>query len=470
MEKNIQSLFEAHQAKSIMLRHAPLADRISRLKALKKWILNNQSGIREAVYTDLKKPHTDTDISEVFVVVAEINKALRQLKTWTRPKQVSPGLTYAGTSAYVRFEPKGTALIISPWNFPFNLVGAPLVSALAAGCTTILKPSEHTPATSALIAQMVDEVFAPDIVAVVEGAVEETTQLLALPFDHIFFTGSTKVGKIVMAAAAKNLSSVTLELGGKSPAIVDKTAKIEDAAKKIVWGKFNNNGQTCIAPDYIYVHQSVKQQLVDAIKKELQAMFDPQHVGYEKSESYSRLVHQGHAERLESMLSEALSNGGRLEAGGEVDTAACFMAPTIVSDVAPDSELWQEEIFGPILPVNTFQQIDEVIRHINANPKPLALYIFSKNRKLAHQVELQTSSGAVCHNEVVIQYTHPGLPFGGVNASGIGKSHGFYGFQEFSNAKAVLKQRTGFTNAMLFYPPYSRWKKKLVSFIIRYLS
>lgn len=469
MTTNFQTLFDQQKAKSLELRGEPVSNRIERLKSLKSWILNNKQRIREAVHRDLRKPATDTDISEIFIVTSELSKAIKKVRQWSRPQYVSPGLTYLGTSGYIRHEPKGTALIISPWNFPFNLVGVPLVSCLAAGNTAILKPSEHTPATSQLITEMAREVFDPAVVSVVEGAVEETTELLKLPFDHIFFTGSTNVGKIVMAAAAKNLSSVTLELGGKSPVIIDKSADIKDAAKKIVWGKYVNNGQTCIAPDHIYIHKKVKDGFVSEVKKQAGQLFDHQGIGFDNSDTYSRIVHEKHSQRLAALLTDAREKGAKLEMGGEYDTEKKYMAPTLLSEVPADATIWQEEIFGPILPLNVYSNADDVIGHINAQPKPLALYVFTKDRKFAAHVEQRTSSGSLCINDVVVQYSHPNLPFGGVNDSGIGKSHGYFGFQEFSNARSVIRQRTGLTNASAFYPPFEGWKKKIVDFMIKYI-
>lgn len=468
MTTDIQTLFDQQKAKSLELRSEPIRNRIERLKSFRRWVLDNKPRIREAVYQDLKKSDTDTDISEIFIITQELSKAIKHIKQWTRPQYVSPGLTYLGTSGYIRHEPKGTALIISPWNFPFNLVGVPLVSCLAAGNTAILKPSEHTPATSRLITEMVSEVFDPAVVSVVEGAVEETTELLKLPFDHIFFTGSTNVGKIVMAAAAKNLSSVTLELGGKSPVIIDKTADIKDAAKKLVWGKFVNNGQTCIAPDHIFIHEKVKESFVLEVKNQARQLFDHDDLGFENSGTYSRMVNQKHSKRLASLLLDARDKGAKLEMGGEYDEEQKYMAPTLLSDVSADATIWKEEIFGPILPLNVYVNADDVIDHINAQPKPLALYVFTKDRKFASEVEQQTSSGSLCINDVVVQYSHPNLPFGGVNDSGIGKSHGYFGFKEFSNARSVIRQRIGLTNATAFYPPFGGLKQWIVEMMIKY--
>lgn len=468
MANPFQSIFDNQKIKSLALRNESIARRKERLKSLKSWILKNKDRIRKAVHEDLRKSETDTDISEIFTVTTEINDALNNLNRWARPKRVSPGLTYLGTTGKIQQEPKGVCLIIAPWNFPFNLIGSPLVSCLAAGNTAILKPSEHTPATSRLIREMVEEVFEPEMATVVEGSVEETTALLALPFDHIFFTGSTNVGKIIMEAAAKNLSSVTLELGGKSPVIIDETAHADDAAKKIVWGRYTNNGQTCIAPDYIFVHDKVKDAFVSSAKKYVSALFDSKNEGLANTADYSRLVNTRHASRLVDLLEEATSSGAKIEFGGSHDADKKFIEPTLLSNIDESNRIWQEEIFGPVMPMKTYDNIDVVIEHINANDKPLSLYLFSRSRKMKKKIVKSTSAGTMAINDVVVQYAHPNLPFGGVNHSGIGKSHGKFGFMEFSNQKSVLSQRVGLTNALLFYPPFNGFKKWVVNFLIKH--
>lgn len=468
MANQFQSIFDLHKKRSLALRTEPLANRRKRLKSLKTWILNNKEKIRAALHADLRKSDTNTDITEIFTVTTEINDALSHLSKWARPKRVSPGMTYLGTSGKIQPEPKGACLIIAPWNFPFNLLGSPLVSCIAAGNTAILKPSEHTPATSLLIKEMVEDVFEPDLVTVIEGSIPETTALLELPFDHIFFTGSTPVGKIIMAAAAKNLSSVTLELGGKSPVIIDETANADDAAKKIVWGRFTNNGQTCIAPDYIFISDKVKDAFVASAKKYVAQMFDSQSEGMAHTHDYSRLVNVNHANRLVDMLKEALDAGAKVEFGGDHNADEKYIEPTLLSNIDESNRLWQEEIFGPIMPMKVYKDLTQVIDHINENDKPLSLYLFTKNSRTKKRIATATSAGTMVVNDVVVQYAHPNLPFGGVNHSGIGKSHGKFGFMEFSNLKSVLHQRIGLTNALLFYPPYSGFKKWAVSFLIKW--
>ena len=271
-----------------------------------------------------------------------------------------------------------------------------------------------------------------------------------------------------MSAAAKTLSSVTLELGGKSPVIVDQSADLEDAARKIVWGKFSNNGQTCIAPDYIFVHADKQFDFIEAVKKYTQLLFNHDNNGFKSSNTYSRIVSTKHADRLEQLTQQAVELGARIEMGGSCDIPGKFIEPTLLSHVSEDCDLWKEEIFGPILPVKSYSNLFEAIDHINAHDKPLSLYVFTKNKKTSDEIRLKTSSGTMCINDVVIQYAHPHLPFGGVNASGIGKSHGYFGFRAFSNEKSVIKQRVGLTNALVFYPPFNKLQKMIVGFLIRY--
>jgi len=465
---NIQEIFDAQRKRSLKLRLEPIKERKKRLKKLMVWILSHKAKIRAALYEDLKKSDTDTDISEIFTVTTEINHALTNITKWSRSKYASPGMTYLGTSASVKPEPKGVCLIIAPWNFPFNLLFSPLVSCVAAGNTAILKPSEYTLATSRMIKAMIDELFDPDEIAVVEGAVLETTELLRLPFDHIFFTGSTNVGKIVMEAAAKNLTSVTLELGGKSPVIIDASANANDAAKKIVWGRYTNNGQTCIAPDYIFIDEKIKDKFVGSVKKYITRMFNPENKGIKNSGEYSRMVNRRQTDRVIALFEEAKANGATVELGGDYDADTLYIEPTLISTVDESTGMWKDEIFGPVMPMNVFSDLDVVIDHINRNPKPLAIYLFTQSSKVRKKVISSTSSGSTVINDVVLQYLHPNLPFGGVNHSGIGKSHGSYGFKEFSNEKAVLKQRIGMANTLLFYPPFNGFKKWVVNFLIRY--
>jgi len=458
----INDQFEAVKSKSIALRSAPLKDRKRKLQLLKKWILQNRSAIQHAVYADLQKPAEETELTETFVVLSEIKTTLKNLSAWAAKKPIASSLTYLGTNAYVFHEPKGACLILSPWNYPFQLAVAPLVSAIAAGDTVILKPSEVSANTSDLIQKMCDELFEKDEVSVVLGAVKESTELLKLPFDHIFFTGSPQVGKIVMEAAAKNLTSVTLELGGKSPTIVDKSANIKDAAQKISWGKWQNAGQVCIAPDYLFVHEDVRDQFIAELKIASSKI-------YGQEENYGGIINTHHFRRVSEIMEDAINKGANVEFGGEKNEETLRFAPTLLSNIHNDSRILQEEIFGPIIPILSYSNLEEVIAFINQKPKPLALYVFSKSKKTVKTIQSRTSSGMLTINDTVLQFGHPHLPIGGVNNSGIGKSHGHAGFIAFTNEKAVLRQPSRLTMTKTVYPPYSKLKKFIIDFMVKYL-
>ncbi|WP_226389548.1 aldehyde dehydrogenase family protein [Penaeicola halotolerans] len=469
LKETIQDTFDKQKEQAIRLRSSNAEERLVKLKKLKEWILTHKDAIREALYQDFRKPAAEVDMTEIYVVLAEINHALKDLKKWMKDEPVSTPLSLLGTSSYVQYEPKGVCLIIAPWNYPFNLMVGPLVSAIAAGNTAILKPSEMTPHTARLLVQMVGDLFYPAEVAIFEGEVEVSTMLLNLPFDHIFFTGSPQVGKIVMRAAAEHLTSVTLELGGKSPAIIDASANIADAAGKIVYGKFVNCGQTCIAPDYLLVHESKIAPLIDAMKEQIDKMYNADDKGIHASADYARIVNEKHFDRLNEMLNDVQAKGGQVIKGGMVNRADRYMEPTLVLNPSDDSQIMQEEIFGPILPIKTYQNIQEAIDLINQKPKPLALYVFSQEKECSQEVLEKTSAGGALINDCVLHFLHPELPFGGVNNSGIGKAHGYFGFKAFSNEKGVMKQRTGLTATKLLHPPYGAKAKRIIDTMIKYL-
>lgn len=466
-KSSISTQFAELSRKSVQLRREPVSARKARLSKLLRWLMANRQRVKDAVFADFRKPAVEVDISEVYPVIGELKHALKNLERWSQPTKVDAPINYLGTWSEIQYEPKGVCLIISPWNFPFNLCAGPLVSCLAAGNAALLKPSEATPHTSRLIGEMVKEVFDGEVV-VVEGDKDVAAALLELPFDHIFFTGSPAVGKIVMRAAANHLTSVTLELGGKSPAIIDRSARVKEAAKRIAFGKFLNNGQTCIAPDYVLVHKDKKEEFVNHLKSEVTALFGQGSGITEESSSYGRVVNEQHFGRLSEMLEDAIDHGAKLDYSGEIKRESRFFHPVIMTEVPPDAKVMSEEIFGPILPVITFTDTEEVVEIISSRPKPLALYIFSTNGKFKDSILGQTSSGTVCINDCVTQFTHLNLPFGGVNNSGIGKSHGHYGFLAFSNEKPVLKQKRGFALAYLFHPPFSKRMRTLLEPIIRW--
>ncbi|MBW4543121.1 MAG: aldehyde dehydrogenase [Symplocastrum torsivum CPER-KK1] len=432
-----------------------VAFRLEQLKRLKQAILDNQAAILEAVNADLNKPEFEAYATEIGVV-REIDYAIKHLKSWVKPKKVSTSIEQFPSSACIYPEPLGVVLIISPWNYPFQLMISPLVGAIAAGNCAILKPSELAANTSRIVTQITEKTFDPSYITSIEGGVETSQQLLAEKFDHIFFTGGTKIGQIVMEAAAKHLTPVTLELGGKSPCIVDSNVHIEHAAKRIAWGKFINAGQTCIAPDYLLVDRTVKNDLLTSIKQYIQEFYgdDPA-----KSPDYGRIINQRHFERLASFLNE-----GQPYIGGQINPEERYIAPTVIDGVDWDTPVMQEEIFGPILPVLEYSDLSEAIAKINARPKPLALYLFSKDQQKQERVLRETSSGGVCINDTVMQVGVSELPFGGVGSSGIGSYHGKASFDTFSHQKSVLK-RSFLLDLDWRYAPY-QGKLKLIKRII----
>lgn len=439
-----------------------LAERRDALARLKAAITRHEAALVAALAADFGKPEAEVILTEVMPVLQEIRHASRHLRRWMRPRRGAPSLATLGTSARIRFEARGVCLIIAPWNYPFSLALGPLVSALAAGNSAILKPSEMTPATSALIARLVAECFPPDLVCVIEGGIEASTALLALPFDHIFFTGSPAVGKIVMAAAAKTLASVTLELGGKSPTIIGPDADLKAAAKWITFGKFANAGQTCIAPDHVFVHRSVREGFLTALRDRIARTYGQG----ASSPHLARIVNSHHADRLAGLLRDAVAKGARVTLDGTA--SGRNIGPTLIEAITPEMEIDHAEIFGPILPVISYDSLDEVIRQINARPKPLALYIFDGSRLRADQIITATSSGSVGVNLTMAQFSHTGLPFGGVNTSGIGTAHGHFGFRAFSHERAILSNH--FSALPLVFPPYTKRVKRLINLIKRVLG
>jgi acyl-CoA reductase-like NAD-dependent aldehyde dehydrogenase len=432
-----------------------VAFRLEQLKRLKQAIVDNQAAILAAINADLNKPEFEAYATEIGVV-REIDYAIKHLKSWVKPKKVSTSIEQFPSSACIYPEPLGVVLIISPWNYPFQLMISPLVGAIAAGNCAILKPSELAANTSRIVTQITEKTFDPSYITSIEGGVETSQQLLAEKFDHIFFTGGTKIGQIVMEAAAKHLTPVTLELGGKSPCIVDSNVHIEHAAKRIAWGKFINAGQTCIAPDYLLVDRTVKNDLLTSIKQCIQEFYgdDPA-----KSPDYGRIINQGHFERLASFLNE-----GQPYIGGQINPEERYIAPTVIDGVDWDTPIMQEEIFGPILPVLEYSDLSDAIAKINERPKPLALYLFSKDQQKQERVLRETSSGGVCINDTVMQVGVSELPFGGVGSSGIGSYHGKASFDTFSHQKSVLK-RSFLLDLDWRYAPY-QGKLKLIKRII----
>ncbi|MFM2064217.1 MAG: hypothetical protein RLZZ507_3888 [Cyanobacteriota bacterium] len=419
--------------------------RRQQLTILKQLIIDNEQAIIQALQADLHKPELEAVTSEIVFVLKEVELAIKSLKNWTKPKKAAIPWQLLPASAKIQPEPLGVVLIIGAWNYPFQLVIVPLIGAIASGNCAILKPSEIATHTSHLIAELIPKYFHSDYISVIEGGIETSQKLLTEKFDHIFFTGSHHVGKIIMAAAAKNLTPVTLELGGKNPCIVDADIHLEHTARRIIWGKFINAGQTCIAPDYLFVNQKIKDQLLANLEKCLKEFYG-EHP--EKSPDYARIINQTNFDRLVNFL-----KNGKIIIGGENNPNEFYIAPTFITNISFTDPIMQEEIFGPILPIIEYTDIEEAITWINSQPKPLALYLFSQNKNLQQQILQTTSSGAVCLNETVIHFTVPSLPFGGVGNSGIGSYHGKASFDTFSHYKSVLKNPF-WLDIKLRYAPY----------------
>lgn len=455
-ERNIAGIIASLRKTAGSETVTPVEKRIGLLKKLKKAVTENEKAIMDALRADLNKSGPEAFMTEINVVVHEIDHAIKHVKRWARPKRVKTPLSLQPGLSFIHKDPLGLVLIIAPWNYPFNLLFSPLAGAIAAGNTVLLKPSEVAPRTSALARDLIGRYFDPSVIAVMEGGPEVTTEILTHKFDHIFFTGGETVGKIVMTAAAKHLTPVTLELGGKSPCVVDSTADIKLAAKRIAWGKFTNAGQTCIAPDYLLVQKSVADELVQGIKTAVTDFFgsDP-----EKSPYYGRIINKRHAERIQSLMT-----AGKTVFGGKVDVPSRYIAPTVLTDVTLDDPVMIDEIFGPVLPVLTFDAIGDAVDLIRKKPKPLALYLFSSDEKSRERILGETSSGGVCINDTLMHISSTELPFGGVGTSGMGGYHGKASFDTFSHSKSVLRRFPVLDPFFRYAPfkPYLRWILKTV--------
>ena len=445
----LREVFDSQAATALRLRSSTAKERIAKIRKLRDAVIAHTEDWYRAAYLDFKKPQGEVDLAEILPVCVEANDAIRHLKKWMKPTRVWPTVLTLGMRSHVQYSPRGRCLIIGPFNYPVNLTLGPLVSAIAAGNTAIVKPSELTPHLSALICKVVREVFTEDEVAIFEGEADVSQALLELPFDHIFFTGSPTIGKYVMGAAAKNLTSVTLELGGKSPTIIDETANLKLAAINVMWAKFANAGQTCIAPDYVFVHESVKEKWVECCREQLTKAYGAT-LGEQKSSSHlAHIVNARHTSRIKTLLDDAQANGARVLTGGGSSQYDCFVQPTLLDQVPQNARIMDEEIFGPLLPVIGYSNLDEVIAHINEGQKPLALYIYSRSNANIDKVLSKTVSGGACVNHALIQFLHGNLPFGGINNSGMGNAHGHYGFKAFSHERAVVRTQFSFA-ATLF--------------------
>lgn len=453
--EELRSAFDAGVTK-------PLAWRLAQLRALRRMLTERSAEFEDALLADLGKNPTESQIAELGFVVGEIDHALKHLRRWLRPKRVSVPGALMPARASTLLEPVGVVLVIAPWNYPVQLLLAPVVGALGAGNAVVLKPSELAPATSAAMARLIPEYLDRRAVAVVEGGVEETTDLLAQRFDHIFYTGNGRVGRIVAAAAVEHLTPVTLELGGKSPVYIDGTVDIAAAARRIAWGKFMNAGQTCVAPDYVLAERGVVPRLTSALRDAVRELYgdDPA-----QSPDYGRIVDDRQFTRLTGML-----GSGTTVLGGEHDAATRYLAPTVLVDVPADAPAMGQEIFGPILPVLPVDGLDDAIRFIRAGDKPLALYVFSSSATVRRRILTETSSGAVGFGIPAAHLAVAGLPFGGVGESGLGAYHGERSVRTFSHEKAVLSKPLAPDTMQLVYPPYTEGKDRFARGLLRRLG
>jgi aldehyde dehydrogenase (NAD+) len=427
--------------------------RIEQLGKLRQAIQANEELIITALHQDLHKSRYEAFTTEIGLLYTSIRIITKNLKKWAKPQRVPTPLLFFGGQSHIYHEPYGTVLIIGPFNYPMNLVFEPLIGAIAGGNCAVIKPAQMTPNVSKIIAKIISENFAEDYIRVVEGDRQATAELINAPFDYIFFTGSLSTGKIVMTAAAKNMVPVTLELGGKCPCIVDETANLDLAAKKLAWAKFSNAGQTCAAPDYVYVHKQVKKQLLDNLRKYILHFYGP---NPQENKDFGRIINVQHTERLAELIDRE-----KIIIGGEYEIASRYIAPTVLDGVGWDSPVMADEIFGPVLPVLEFESLETMIREINSRPKPLSLYLFTTSKTTEKKIIDSISYGNGCINDAFIQVGNPFLPFGGVGASGIGAYHGRRSFETFSHTKGILNRKFNLFPDMI-YPPSDEKKEKLV--------
>lgn len=454
---NIEVLFEKQQQFFQNNATKSVAFRISQLKKVRDILKNNEQRLFEAIYADFGKSAFETYITELGIMYEEINSLIKHLPYWSKRKRVWTGLANFPGKSYILPEPLGVTLVIGAWNYPYQLSILPALTAMAAGNTVIIKPSEMPSRTSEIMAELINSNFDQHYIHVVQGGVEVTTELLELPFDKIFFTGSTHVGRIVYQAAAKHLTPVTLELGGKSPTFVLKDADVTMTAKRIVWAKFLNAGQTCVAPDYVLVHKGIEPQLLDALRSETSNMYN-----FKDGipENYLQIINERNFDRLKALIDEE-----KCIYGGSHDRTRRFIEPTILHNVQFTDKIMEDEIFGPILPVLSFEDLDEAIKRVKDRPKPLSCYIYGKDKKMIDKILHEVSFGGGCINDSIMHLSNSRLPFGGVGHSGMGSYHGKAGFDSFSHHKSILEKPFWF-EAPIKYAPYTGWKKKLVKWLL----
>ncbi|HLV92066.1 MAG TPA: aldehyde dehydrogenase [Aequorivita sp.] len=447
--ENQRTFFNTLVTKDIQFRR-------KQLKTLHKALKDNEQLLHEAIYKDFKKSEFDSYTTELALLYKDIREARKMISKWARKERVSTGIINFPASSYIVPEPLGVCLVIGAWNYPYQLSFAPVIAAIAAGNTVVLKPSELPKHTSAAMAKIVEENFDPAFFTVIEGGVEETQELLSQQFDKIFFTGSTKVGKIVYKAAAENLTPVTLEMGGKSPAIITESCNLKTTVKRVVWGKLLNAGQTCIAPDYVLVHKSIEGKFIEQLKSEITS----QDFSFEK-DNYVQIINDSNFERLKRMLIPE-----KIVFGGETDSENRYIQPTLMTGVSLEDEVMQEEIFGPILPIITYETLDQAIRVVKKFPKPLACYVFTQKKSEKKRIQNEISFGGGAINETVMHITNPNLPFGGVGPSGIGNYHSEAGFKAFTHYKSIMDKPTWF-DPFVRYSPHTSFRYKLMRWLMK---
>jgi aldehyde dehydrogenase (NAD+) len=466
--EEIEDVFAAQQAHAPAVRETTVAQRKAKLRRLADALLDHRETFYEALAADFQKAPVEIDLTEIKAVTKEAEHAMAHLDDWMAADRVQSPMLFTGTRSEIHHEPKGVVLIMAPWNYPVNLTLGPLIGALAAGNCVVLKPSEHAPHTAAALQEFIADLYDEREVTVCTGGPDVAQTLTAQPFDHIYFTGSPAIGRLVMKAAAEHLTSVTLELGGKSPAVADGTADLKQAAGRIAWSKFTNAGQTCIAPDYLLVEDRVHDAMVDRLRATIRQFYGASADAQQASDDYARLVHDDHYETVMTLLTDARASGATVAVGGHHDATTNFVAPTVLTDVPLNTDIMQEEIFGPLLPVIRYRSIDEVTRIINDRPPPLSFYVFSERETTVDTLLSRTTAGSTCVNEGLLHFVNPNLPFGGMGESGIGRGHGRRSFREFSNERSVLRRSYGSDLLRPLYPPYDRLTTRLADWVLRF--
>lgn len=466
----IHRLFKLQSATDnlMRLRNTSASERLAKVRQVKQYLLKKENihRLTEALHADLRKSTAESEANEWSPVMLSIVHMEEHLRKWMREKPVDTPLAMSGLSSRIKYESKGAVLILAPWNYPFQIVLVPLLHAITAGNAAIVKPSEFAPATAAFLHEMLSGMFLENEVAFVFGEAEAATALLDLPFHHIFFTGSPAIGKKVMAAAAKHLTSVTLELGGKSPVIIHESYDIATAARKIAWAKTMNCGQTCIAPDYVMLPKASRNAFVTAYQSAINEFFNSDGKGVASSTYYPRIINDRQFDRIKSLIDQAVDSGAEILCGGEIDRNDKFITPTVLGNVNQEMNIMREEIFGPVLPVMEYDSVDDAIQQVNRLERPLAMYVLCNSQRVINKILLNTTSGGVGINELMVTSVNPSLPFGGVNHSGIGRANGEAGFIAFSNERGIVMRRWG--TFSLLYPPYKNWVINLMKWLVRW--